>query len=57
MVQQGPVEDIDPRVTEETWSQLIEQLVEAQVDPQEPTRMLKIGSDLPSVLKAEVEEL
>lgn len=51
MVHQGAVDDIDPRVTEETWSQPIKQLAEVQVDHWEPTRVLKIGLDLPSVLR------
>ncbi|XP_024028922.1 uncharacterized protein LOC112093841 [Morus notabilis] len=47
MVNQGAVEDIDLRVLKEAvWSQPVEQLVEIQVDEDEPTKVLKIGSDL-----------
>ncbi|XP_024019521.1 uncharacterized protein LOC112091039 [Morus notabilis] len=56
MVHQGLVEDIDPKIEKEiTWSQPIEQLVEIWVDNEKPTRVLKIGSDLPQALKVEVE--
>ncbi|XP_024023383.1 uncharacterized protein LOC112092184 [Morus notabilis] len=54
--QKGLVEDIDPRVTKEKWSQPIEQLAKVQVDKHESIRVLKIGSDLPPALKIEVEE-
>lgn len=56
MVRQGPIdEDIDPRVEEEiTRSQLVEQLEDVQEDKGEPTRILKIGSTLPPVLKEEL---
>ncbi|XP_024021322.1 uncharacterized protein LOC112091560 [Morus notabilis] len=56
VVYQGAVEDIDPRVQEEAaWSQLVERLVEIQVDEDEPTRVLKVGSDLTPSLRVEVE--
>ncbi|XP_024023052.1 uncharacterized protein LOC112092086 [Morus notabilis] len=56
MVHQGVVEDIDPRVTEETWSQPIEQLAEVQVDHGESMMVLKIGYDMSPALKIKVEE-
>lgn len=56
MVRQGAVEDIDPRIEEEiTWSQLVEQLVEVQVDANEQTRVLKVGSNLTPTLRVDVE--
>ncbi|XP_024029329.1 uncharacterized protein LOC112093945 [Morus notabilis] len=56
MVYQGAIEDIDPRVQEDaTWSQPVEQLVEIRVDKDEPTRVLKVGSDLTPSHRVEVE--
>ncbi|EXC25013.1 hypothetical protein L484_021883 [Morus notabilis] len=56
VVHQYAMEDIDPRVQEEiTWSQPIEQLIEVQVDEDEPTKVLKVGSDLTPTLRNEVE--
>ncbi|XP_024026658.1 uncharacterized protein LOC112093092 [Morus notabilis] len=56
MVQQGLIEDIDPRVQEEiTWSQPIEQLEEIQINESGTTKILKIGSDLTPPLKSRIE--
>lgn len=56
MVRQGPVEDIDLRIEDEiTWSQPIEQFEENRVGVDEPTRVLKVGSDSPPALKIKVE--
>ena len=54
----GPIEtNIDPRLQEdEPIAGPIEELVEVQVDPNEPSRVVKIGKNLKSELAKQLVE-